>query len=83
MPDDELRQKVLLQGVWTLLRAGRIDAAQRLCESQGEAWRAASLAGGQEDIEYAKDHEDEDTHGVLNKYIPEGNPYRALWKLTC
>ena len=82
-PDDELRQKVLLQGVWTLLRAGRIDAAQRLCESQGEAWRAASLAGGQEDIEYAKDDEDEDTHGVLNKYIPEGNAYRALWKLTC
>ena len=40
--------------MWTLLRAGRIDAAQRLCESHGEAWRAASLAGGQEDLEYPK-----------------------------
>lgn len=82
-PDDELRQKILLHGVWTLLRAGRIDAAQRLCESQGEAWRAASLAGGQEDLEYPKDDDDEETHGVLSKYIPEGNAFRSLWKLTC
>ncbi|KAJ1407061.1 Nuclear pore protein [Sesbania bispinosa] len=43
LPDDKKQDESLLEDVWTLLRAGRIEEACGLCRSAGQPWRAASL----------------------------------------
>ncbi|KAI3933887.1 hypothetical protein MKX01_028213, partial [Papaver californicum] len=43
MPDDKKQDESLLEDVWTLLRAGRLDEACELCRSAGQPWRAATL----------------------------------------
>ncbi|WCJ39372.1 hypothetical protein M5689_020364 [Euphorbia peplus] len=43
LPDDEKQDESLLEDVWTLLRAGRLDEACDLCRSAGQPWRAATL----------------------------------------
>lgn len=43
LPDDKKQDESLLEDVWTLLRAGRIDEACDLCRSAGQPWRAATL----------------------------------------
>jgi len=35
--------ELLLEDIWTLLRAGRLEEASELCCSAGQAWRAATL----------------------------------------
>lgn len=42
-PDDKKQDELLLEDIWTLLRAGRLDEASELCRSAGQAWRAATL----------------------------------------
>ncbi|GLU14214.1 hypothetical protein SLE2022_307970 [Rubroshorea leprosula] len=43
LPDDKKQDESLLEDVWTLLRAGRIEEACDLCRSAGQPWRAATL----------------------------------------
>ncbi|XP_057746155.1 nuclear pore complex protein NUP107 [Arachis stenosperma] len=43
LPDDMKQDESLLEDVWTLLRAGRLEEASGLCHSAGQPWRAASL----------------------------------------
>ncbi|CAI0419242.1 unnamed protein product [Linum tenue] len=44
LPDDQKQEECLLEDVWTLLRAGRVEEACDLCRSAGQSWRAASLS---------------------------------------
>ncbi|XP_042452752.1 nuclear pore complex protein NUP107-like isoform X1 [Zingiber officinale] len=41
--DDKKQDESLLEDIWTLLRAGRLEEACELCRSAGQPWRAASL----------------------------------------
>ncbi|GAB4850018.1 hypothetical protein Ancab_029316 [Ancistrocladus abbreviatus] len=43
LPDDRKQEESLLEDVWTLLRAGRLEEACELCRGAGQPWRAASL----------------------------------------
>ncbi|KAJ8755759.1 hypothetical protein K2173_024303 [Erythroxylum novogranatense] len=43
LPDDKKQDESLLEDVWTLLRAGRMEEACNLCRSAGQPWRAATL----------------------------------------
>lgn len=43
LPDDKKQDESLLEDVWTLLRAGRVEEACNLCRSAGQPWRAATL----------------------------------------
>ena len=80
-PDDERREEFLMKGVWSLLRAGKMNQAQQLCFNQGEAWRAASFFGGEEQFD-ERQKEDEDDQAI-SRFSAGGNAYRALWKYTC
>ncbi|KAJ4958550.1 hypothetical protein NE237_025661 [Protea cynaroides] len=44
VPDDKKQDESLLEDVWTLSRAGRLDEACELCRSAGQPWRAATLS---------------------------------------
>ncbi|KAL5062604.1 hypothetical protein RYX36_024341 [Vicia faba] len=44
LPDDKKQDESLLEDVWTLLRAGRLEEACGLCRSAGQPWRASSLS---------------------------------------
>ncbi|OAY70656.1 Nuclear pore complex protein NUP107, partial [Ananas comosus] len=43
LSDDKKQDELLLEDIWTLLRAGRLEEACELCRSAGQAWRAATL----------------------------------------
>jgi nuclear pore complex protein Nup107 len=43
LPDDYKQDESVLEDVWTLIRAGRIEEACDLCRSAGQSWRAATL----------------------------------------
>ncbi|GER45054.1 hypothetical protein STAS_21968 [Striga asiatica] len=43
LPDDKKQDESLLEDIWTLLRAGRLEEACSLCRSAGQPWRASSL----------------------------------------
>ncbi|CAL5379462.1 unnamed protein product [Camellia sinensis] len=43
LPDDKKQDESLLEDVWTLLRAGRLEEACDLCRSAGQPWRAATV----------------------------------------
>lgn len=43
LPDDKKQDELLLEDVWILLRAGRLEEACELCRSAGQPWRAATL----------------------------------------
>ncbi|KAL7234903.1 hypothetical protein ACSBR1_018384 [Camellia fascicularis] len=43
LPNDKKQDESLLEDVWTLLRAGRLEEACDLCRSAGQPWRAATL----------------------------------------
>ncbi|MEE6480515.1 hypothetical protein FKM82_012595 [Ascaphus truei] len=87
-PDAPIRQKLplddldreddirLLKCLFTLLRAGMTDEAQRLCKRCGQAWRAATLEGW-------KLYHDPNINGGTQLEPVEGNPYRCVWKACC
>ncbi|XP_033017626.1 nuclear pore complex protein Nup107 isoform X2 [Lacerta agilis] len=87
-PDAPIRQKMplddldreddarLLKFLFTLIRAGMTDEAQRLCKRCGQAWRAATLEGW-------KLYHDPNVNGGTELEPVEGNPYRCIWKLSC
>ncbi|KAA3455578.1 nuclear pore complex protein NUP107 [Gossypium australe] len=43
LPDDKKQDESLLEDVWTLLRAGRLEEACELCRSAGQPWRSATI----------------------------------------
>ncbi|XP_069485822.1 nuclear pore complex protein Nup107 isoform X2 [Ambystoma mexicanum] len=87
-PDAPIRQKMplddldreddirLLKYLFTLIRAGMTDEAQRLCKRCGQAWRAATLEGW-------KLYHDPNINGGSELQAVEGNPYRCVWKACC
>uniref|UniRef100_A0A3Q2ZST4 Nuclear pore complex protein n=1 Tax=Kryptolebias marmoratus TaxID=37003 RepID=A0A3Q2ZST4_KRYMA len=67
----------LLKNLFTLIRAGMTDEAQRLCKRCGQAWRAATLEG------WKLYHDPNRTSGSLALQPVEGNPNRGIWKACC
>ncbi|KAE8730994.1 NUP107 protein [Hibiscus syriacus] len=43
LPDDKKQDESLLEDVWILLRAGRLEEACELCRSAGQPWRSATI----------------------------------------
>uniref|UniRef100_A0A673ACH8 Nuclear pore complex protein n=1 Tax=Sphaeramia orbicularis TaxID=375764 RepID=A0A673ACH8_9TELE len=67
----------LLKNLFTLIRAGMTEEAQRLCKRCGQAWRAATLEGW-------KLYHDPNMTSVSSELQPvEGNPQRGIWKACC
>ncbi|KAM5171329.1 nuclear pore complex protein Nup107 isoform 1-T1 [Mantella aurantiaca] len=87
-PDAPIRQKLplddldreddirLLKYLFTLIRAGMTDEAQRLCKRCGQSWRAATLEGW-------KLYHDPNITGGVELQPVEGNPHRCVWKACC
>ncbi|XP_068132812.1 nuclear pore complex protein Nup107 isoform X2 [Hyperolius riggenbachi] len=87
-PDAPIRQKLplddldreddirLLKYLFTLIRAGKTNEAQRLCKRCGQAWRAATLEGW-------KLYHDPNITGGGELQPVEGNPHRCVWKTCC
>ncbi|KAG8439653.1 hypothetical protein GDO86_005724 [Hymenochirus boettgeri] len=71
--EDDIR---LLKYIFTLIRAGMTDEAQRLCKRCGQAWRASTLEGW-------KLYHDPNINGGTELQHVEGNPYRCIWKACC
>uniref|UniRef100_A0A3B5LW09 Nuclear pore complex protein n=1 Tax=Xiphophorus couchianus TaxID=32473 RepID=A0A3B5LW09_9TELE len=67
----------LLKNLFTLIRAGMTDEAQRLCKRCGQAWRAATLEG------WKLYHDPNMTSGNSELQPVEGNPQRGIWKACC
>uniref|UniRef100_A0A3B5B013 Nuclear pore complex protein n=1 Tax=Stegastes partitus TaxID=144197 RepID=A0A3B5B013_9TELE len=67
----------LLKNLFTLIRAGMTDEAQRLCKRCGQAWRAATLEG------WKLYHDPNMTSGSIELQPVEGNPHRGIWKACC
>uniref|UniRef100_A0A8B9GXW3 Nuclear pore complex protein n=1 Tax=Astyanax mexicanus TaxID=7994 RepID=A0A8B9GXW3_ASTMX len=88
-PDAPIRQKRpladldreddarLLRFLFTLIRAGMTDEAQRLCKRCGQAWRAATLEG------WKLYHDPNINGGQTELQSVEGNPNRCVWKVCC
>ncbi|KAM8884508.1 nuclear pore complex protein Nup107 isoform 1-T1 [Synchiropus picturatus] len=67
----------LLKNLFTLIRAGMTEEAQRLCKRCGQAWRAATLEG------WKLYHDPNMTSGSFELQPVEGNPHRGIWKACC
>ncbi|KAK1906462.1 Nuclear pore complex protein Nup107 [Dissostichus eleginoides] len=67
----------LMKNLFTLIRAGMTEEAQRLCKRCGQAWRAASLEG------WKLYHDPNMTSGSVALKPVEGNPQRGIWKACC
>ncbi|XP_051911527.1 nuclear pore complex protein Nup107 [Hippocampus zosterae] len=69
--EDDVR---LLKNLFTLIRAGMTEEAQRLCTRCGQAWRAATLEG------WKLYHDPNMNSGSAELHPVEGNPQRGIWK---
>ncbi|XP_061663984.1 nuclear pore complex protein Nup107 isoform X2 [Syngnathoides biaculeatus] len=69
--EDDVR---LLKNLFTLIRAGMTEEAQRLCTRCGQAWRAATLEG------WKLYHDPNINSGSVELQPVEGNPQRGIWK---
>ncbi|XP_037617048.1 nuclear pore complex protein Nup107 [Sebastes umbrosus] len=67
----------LLKNLFTLIRAGMTEEAQRLCKRCGQAWRAATLEG------WKLYHDPNRTSVSVELQAVEGNPQRGIWKACC
>ncbi|XP_062239135.1 nuclear pore complex protein Nup107 [Platichthys flesus] len=67
----------LLKNLFTLIRAGMTEEAQRLCKRCGQAWRAATLEG------WKLYHDPNMNSGSTELQPVEGNPQRGIWKACC
>ncbi|XP_061770314.1 nuclear pore complex protein Nup107 [Nerophis ophidion] len=67
----------LLKNLFTLIRAGMTEEAQRLCIRCGQAWRASTLEG------WKLYHDPNMTSGSIELQPVEGNPQRGIWKVCC
>ncbi|CAA6664616.1 unnamed protein product [Spirodela intermedia] len=82
--DDRKQEESLLEDVWILLRAGRLEEACDLCRSAGQSWRAATLCpfGGLEQFPSVEAVEKNGKSRVLQAIELEsgvGHQWR-LWK---
>lgn len=66
-----------LHAIHACVRAGRVQEAQELCVSHGQAWRAATLEG------WRLYHDPNFSSTVDECMLFEGNPTRLMWKSTC
>lgn len=70
-------QKRLVRHIFSAIRQGKIDEAQRLCEHCGQPWQAALLEGWRLFHDPNMDSPD----AAKDIKLPvEGNPRRDLWK---
>ncbi|KAF1372137.1 hypothetical protein PFLUV_G00262070 [Perca fluviatilis] len=67
----------LLKNLFSLIRAGMTEEAQRLCKRCGQAWRAATLEG------WKLYHDPNRTSVGIELQPVEGNPQRGIWKACC
>ncbi|XP_074482371.1 nuclear pore complex protein Nup107 [Sebastes fasciatus] len=67
----------LLKNLFTLIRAGMTEEAQRLCKRCGQAWRAATLEG------WKLYYDPNRTSVSVELQAVEGNPQRGIWKACC
>ncbi|KAM4615405.1 nuclear pore complex protein Nup107 [Polymixia lowei] len=67
----------LLKNLFSLIRAGMTQEAQRLCKRCGQAWRAATLEG------WKLYHDPNLASGRMELECVEGNPNRGIWKTCC
>lgn len=75
-PQDAEEEQRMLEYVWSLMRAGRMPEAIELCRTYNQAWRAASLSGGERWHDAGETQPDGSVFRV-------GNPHRLLWRHTC
>ncbi|GFR89080.1 nuclear pore complex protein Nup107-like [Elysia marginata] len=80
-PDDldQEDEKYFLRNLFMLVRAGKLEKAQNLCQACGQPWRAASLEGWRlfHDPNYYSSTNIGDVRAI------EGNPQRDIWKSVC
>lgn len=70
-------QKRLTRHIFSAIRQGKIDEAQRLCEHCGQPWQAALLEGWR----LFHDPNMDSPEAAKDVKLPiEGNPRRDLWK---
>ncbi|XP_010685276.1 nuclear pore complex protein NUP107 isoform X2 [Beta vulgaris subsp. vulgaris] len=87
LPDDRKQDESLLEDVWTLVRAGRLEEACELCRSAGQPWRAASLCpfGGLDLVPSVEALSKNGKNRILQAIELEsgiGRQWR-LWKWAC
>uniref|UniRef100_A0A803LDI3 Nuclear pore complex protein n=1 Tax=Chenopodium quinoa TaxID=63459 RepID=A0A803LDI3_CHEQI len=87
LPDDRKQDESLLEDVWLLLRAGRLEEACDLCRSAGQPWRAASLCpfGGSDLVPSVEALSKNGKNRMLQAIELEsgiGRQWR-LWKWAC
>ncbi|EPS94050.1 hypothetical protein FOMPIDRAFT_1044042 [Fomitopsis schrenkii] len=85
--DDANYERLLIQALFSLVRAGRLEDAVEMCRRAKQDWRAASIRGalllrwkGLSNV--ALDEEDEENDMVVDDGW-RGNLRRKLWKTTC
>lgn len=76
---DQEDEKYLLRNLFILIRAGKLDQAQNLCQACGQPWRAATLEGWRlfHDPNYTSSTNVDDVKPV------EGNSHRDIWRSVC
>ncbi|KAK9066146.1 hypothetical protein SSX86_013467 [Deinandra increscens subsp. villosa] len=84
LPDDKKQDESLLEDVWILLRAGRLEEACNLCRAAGQSWRAATLCpfGGMDHSPFIEALIRNGKNRSLQAMELEGgiNQQRCLWK---
>ncbi|XP_057535635.1 nuclear pore complex protein NUP107 isoform X2 [Amaranthus tricolor] len=87
LPDDRKQDESLLEDVWILLRAGRLEEACELCRSAGQPWRAASLCpfGGMDLVPSVEALSKNGKNRILQAIELESGISRQwrLWKWAC
>jgi nuclear pore complex protein Nup107 len=87
---DQKDEYKLMEYIYFFIRSGQHSAARDLCFKVGQAWRAATLEGGNlfSDPNYSSDNNNENVNpkwssNKSENYLKpnEGNLNRDLWKL--
>lgn len=81
---DDLDEEELLRTAWSLLRAGKLSEAMRLCESRGQPWRAAAMGGGGViGTGVLKDKDEQEVVDAEGDYCAAYSPRQGLWQEMC
>ncbi|KAJ3474231.1 hypothetical protein NLI96_g12576 [Meripilus lineatus] len=84
--EDAAYDKALVQALYTLVRAGRLEEAIELCRKANQPWRAASIRGSLlfQWGAISTEPRDEDAMDEGDEHDSwRGNQKRKLWKSTC
>lgn len=87
-PSDADYERVLVQTLFSLVRAGRLDDAVDLCRRAHQPWRAASINGAlllrwRAIADDLRDDELTDDESMYTEEGWRGNLRRKLWKTAC